>query len=132
MSLDANIETSTDLLGKSVSDLQENVAVTGNALTGTLKYVSDYTGFSGDPDLQKGNYLAIHVGNVPADAKVKVELIGGESGEVELDADRICIIRITDVTQTIKVEAIKGNNSITKVYSIADMVLTPAPEEGGE
>lgn len=123
MSLDANIGASVDLLGKVVSDLQENIAISNKALTGTLKYVEGYTGFSGDPTLQEGNYLAIHVDGVPADAKVKVELIGGTYGEVTLDADRICILRIANVNQKIKVEAIKGKDVITEIYDLSGLTL---------
>ena len=123
MSLDANIGASVDLLGKVVSDLQENITISNKALTGTLKYVEGYTGFSGDPTLQEGNYLAIHVDGVPADAKVKVELIGGTYGEVTLDADRICILRIANVNQKIKVEAIKGKDVITEIYDLSGLTL---------
>lgn len=123
MSLDANIGASVDLLGKHVSDLQENVVIADNALTGTLHYVEGYTGYSGDPDLQEGNYLALKVGGVPADAKVKVELLGGQSGESVLDADRIFIARIADTTQKIKVEAISGRNVLTQIYTLSGLTL---------
>ena len=125
MSLDTDIGASEDLLGKVVSDLQSNIAIANNAITGTLNYVTGYTGFSGDSDLQSGNYIALHVSDVPADATVKVELIGGDYGEVTLDADRIVILRIKNTTQKVKVEVIKGTDVITEIYSLTGLTLTP-------
>lgn len=61
-------DISDNLLGKYASDLQKDVTVSANSILGTLKYVTDYTGFSGDPELQEGNYLAIRVvDNIDAD-----------------------------------------------------------------
>ena len=54
MSLSADIDSSVDLLGKIVTDLQDEVTVSGDAISGTLLYVDDYTGFSGDPAPAKG------------------------------------------------------------------------------
>lgn len=123
MSLDANIGASIDLLGKHVSDLQADVEVANNAISGKLHYVEGYTGYSGDPDLQEGNYLALKVGGVPADAKIKVELLGGQSGEATLDADRLFIGRITATTQEVKVEAIKGEDVLTQIYTLSGLTL---------
>lgn len=48
-----------DLYGKSANDLMAGVAVNANgAVTGTLKYVTGYTGFSGLPAEQSGHYFA--------------------------------------------------------------------------
>ena len=44
----------TELLGKTAADLQENVAISGREITGTLKLVTDYTGFSSATDEQNG------------------------------------------------------------------------------
>ena len=40
--------------------MQEGITITDNAITGTLKLVSGYTGFSEDVSKQSGNYLALH------------------------------------------------------------------------
>ena len=62
LAMDFDIPDSIDLLGKVASDLQEDmtVDVTGK-VTGTSKYVTGYTGFSGDPAEQEGNYVAFHI-----------------------------------------------------------------------
>ena len=55
MSLSADIDSSENLLGKTVDELQSEVSVSGDTISGTLLYVDDYTGFSGDPAEQAGN-----------------------------------------------------------------------------
>ena len=46
---------SDNVLGKATSDLQDNVVVGANSITGTLKYVTGYTGFSSKVEEQSGN-----------------------------------------------------------------------------
>ena len=129
MSVDFDIEDSIDLLGKVASDLQENVAAEGNAISGTLKYVADYTGFSGDHSLQSGNFIALHA-EVPGvdDAVITVKV----TNEVELDEDGIAVLRIADKSsQTIKVVASKdGFKSVTKTYDLTGLICeTEEPDE---
>ena len=114
-----------DLLGKDAEDLQENVAIANGAVTGTLKYVTGYTGFSGDVAEQSGNYLAIKVEAV-ADS-ITVELVGGTLGHpVTLDSDGMIVLKIADTsTQSITVVATKGNVSETHNLSISGLTLTP-------
>lgn len=115
----------TDLLGKDAEDLQTNVAIENNAVTGTLKYVTGYTGFSGDASMQSGNYLAIKVEAI-ADT-ITVELINGVVGHpVTLDEDGMIVLKITDTsTQSIEIVATKGNVSEKKTLTISGLVLTP-------
>lgn len=114
-----------DVLGKDAGDLQEDVAIVNGAITGTLKYVTGYTGFSGDVSEQSGNYLAIKV-EANADS-ITVELINGTLGHpVTLDSDGMIVIRISDTTtQSITVVATKGNVSETHNLSISGLTLTP-------
>ena len=113
-----------DVLGKDAGDLQDDIAISNGAITGTLKYVTDYTGFSGDVSEQSGNYIALKVVAV-ADATITVELVGGTLGHpVTLDADGMIVIRITDTsTQSISVVATKGTVSETLSFSIAGLTL---------
>ena len=114
-----------DVLGKDAGDLQEDIAIADGAITGTLKYVTDYTGFSGDVSEQSGNYLAIKV-EANADT-ITVELVNGTLGHpVTLDEDGMIVIRITDTsTQSIIVVATKENVSETHNLSISGLTLTP-------
>ena len=116
----------TNVLGKLVSDLQTGVSVAANAITGTLKYVTGYTGFSSDPSLQDGNFLALKFATSKP-ATVTVEIVGGTSGPVALDADMNWVGRIANKdTQTIRVIATAGGNTITKNYSLTGLVCNPS------
>lgn len=113
------------LLGKTAADLQTNVVITGDEISGTLNYVTGYTGFSSETADQEGNYLALKVSTVPKnDVTTTVELVGGTKGPVTLDADMNIVLRITNKdTQSVKVVATKGKQSITKTYSLASVTL---------
>lgn len=115
---DVEISGSEDLLGKVISDLQENVEILEGKITGTLKHVTGYTGFSSNPELQEGNYLAIHNTSNLEDPIV-VELIGGFYGPTTLDADGIIILRIANKEQKVKVTC--GN--LVNEYSLEDLEL---------
>lgn len=111
------------MFGKRVTDLQNNITVGANAITGTLNFVSDYIGFSGKASEQSGHYLAIHCDSYDADY-ITVELIGGTSGERRLDSDGIIILRIADVSQKVQVKAYKNDRVMNlKVYSLAGITL---------
>lgn len=81
-----------------MTDLQEDIEIGEDGVTGTSKYVTGYTGFSGDVSEQSGNYLALHF-DAPGASKITVEVINGHHGPSELDDDRICIFRIEDTEE---------------------------------
>ena len=115
-----------DLFGKSVTDLQENVSVGSNAITGTLKYVTGYTGFSSKPEEQQGNYLVIHCEADDADS-ITVELVGGTKGPVTLDSDGLIVLLVKDRSQKVKVTAYKdGEVANVRTYNLNGLTL----EEG--
>lgn len=118
------VDEGIDLLGKDASDLQEDISIDNGAVTGTLKYVTDYTGFSSKVEEQSGNYLAIKVEAV-AGAVITVELINGTVGHpVALDEDGMIVLRIADVsTQSISIVATKDNVSEIQSLAISDLVL---------
>lgn len=124
MSVDADIPASEDLFGKTVSDLQSGVAIGNDTITGTLKYVSDYTGFSSDPSEQSGNYLVIHAAD-PNATSVTVEVVGGTSGPRTLDSDGLIVLRIANKdTQMVQVKSYNGTIvKDTKTYGLTGLVL---------
>lgn len=73
-----DITAATDLYGKYVTDLQDNVELEGNTIYGDVKYVTGYTGFSGDASEQRGNYLAFSV-TAATGATVKSRLTGAKN-----------------------------------------------------
>lgn len=124
--MDDEIPDGVDLLGKNLDDLQSGVGVGGSDITGTLKYVTGYTGFSGDPAEQEGHYLALHIDTEVEGATITAEIIGGDHGPVTLDSDRTLIVRIKHKGQKIKIVASKTDYpTITKVYTLAGLTLEP-------
>ena len=114
------------ILGKSVADLQEDILVGDKSIEGTLKYVSGYTGFSGNADQQSGYYLALKF--TPAEgATTEVEMIGGPNNgrKVTLDSDNNMVAYIADNNQKIKVTSTKSGESVTKTYSLRLLDLAP-------
>ena len=117
LTVDTDVSASEDLFGKTIDDLQTGVTIGENSITGTLKFVDDYTGFSSDPAMQSGNYLVIHC-TVNDSTPITVEVVGGTSGPRQLDADGIIVLRIADKdTQSVKVVA----GSVTKTYSLTEL-----------
>lgn len=129
MSADADIPASVDLLGKSAEELQENIEIdeeTGK-ITGTLFYIDDYTGFSGDTELQSGHYLAMHFESPVAD-KITIQIIGGTDQPKALDSDGLAIFRITSTEEKLKIVATLNDDDATKTvkeYILTDLVLEP-------
>lgn len=114
------------MLGKSVTDLQENVTVSGGVIGGNLHYVTGYTGFSGDPDLQEGNYLAVHFADDEADS-ISVRKIGTADDPVALDADGLLVMRVGDDAEGIEVHS--TIDGMTYVNSFFFDGLTKEPPE---
>lgn len=111
--------------GKTVSELQSNVVVEGDAISGTLHYVTGYTGFDGsDPLEQEGNYLALTFTPTSWDGVMTVELVGGTKGAVTLsEGDDFCVFKVDNAAQTIKVEYTDGDSEYEKSYSLTSLVL---------
>lgn len=127
--LDVNItvveDDTIDLLGKVASDLQTDISIDKDGkVTGTLKAVTDYTGFSGDTELQSGHFIALKAEPMVG-ATETVQVVGGLYGAQQMDSsDWICILRITDVsTQSIRFVASMGGVTDTVNLDISELVL---------
>lgn len=120
------VTDSTDLFGKTAEDLQENIVIGSDlAITGTLKYVDDYSSAFGTGE-DSGNYIAIKFES-DEDAIITAEVVNGVHGPVTLDEDGILVARIADKsTQTIKVVASKDGKSVTKIYTLDGLTCNPA------
>ena len=124
LSVDADIPAGNVLLGKSATDLQTDVEVGEDSITGTLKYVTGYTGFSGAVAEQSGNYLALYAEANGADS-ITIELVGGTVGHpVTLDSDGLAVFRITDKdNQYIRYVAYEGEHTVVKEYRLSGLTL---------
>ena len=128
-----NAEAQTaNVLGKLVSELQSSDVTVGDSeITGTLHYVTGYTGFHGsDPLEQEGNFLALKINATTAEGVTTVvELVGGTKGPVTLDADMNIVLHIQNKnTETVKVSRKKGALSEDKVYTLKNLTLEPKSE----
>jgi hypothetical protein len=108
------------LFGKTVNELQSDVVVSDDEVTGTLKYVD----FSSNVSEQSGNYLALKIEAEPAEAETVVELVGGTKGPVTLDDDMNIVLLIKNKdTQSIKVTTTHNEESVTKTYGLSGLTL---------
>ena len=114
-------DPTTTILNKAVSALQENVIVHDKFIKGTLHYVTGYTQFSNVEEEQSGNFLALKF-DVSDGATTTVQLTGQEAKT--LDSSKNVVLRITNKnTQRLKVVTTLGDDTITKVYSLANLTL---------
>lgn len=125
-----NAEAQTaNVLGKLVSELQSSDVTVGDSeITGTLHYVTGYTGFHGsDPLEQEGNFLALKINATTVeDVTTAVELVGGTKGPVTLDSDMNIVLHIQNKnTESVKVTVTKGDESETKTYGLSGLTLEP-------
>lgn len=130
LSVEADTSTGTTLLGKAASDLQTDIAIDDDyKVTGTLKYVDDYTGFSGDPAEQVGNFIALDF-SADDGCTIEVELTNGaHPGWKALDDDGILVCRITDKDeQKINVRAYNPETETTSEITLDLSGLTLAAE----
>lgn len=108
--------------------MQSDINIVGKSeITGTLKYVTGYTGFSGKTEEQSGNYIALHATHPTADS-IAVMLHGGTVGHpVTLDSDGLAVVRISDKeTQTLEFIATKSGVTSSVTYSLRNLTLEAA------
>ena len=113
------------MLGKLVSDLQDNIVISEDSITGTLKYVTGYTGFNDSvPSEQEGNYLALKIDAEPVGSVTTVELVGGTKGPVTLDEDMNIVLLIKNKdTQSVKVTVETDSKTSSKIYGLTGLTL---------
>lgn len=120
------VDGEVSLFNKTADDLQADIVIGADAILGTLKYVTGYTGFSSEPSEQSGNYLALKVDPVSDDAEITVEVVGGTKGPVKLNEDRMIVLLIKSTTQKVKVTTTIGDETKENIYNLTDLTLTPA------
>lgn len=133
LKLDVEIAADENLLGKYVGDLQYNLRVDGDTISGTSFMTEDYTGFSGEPELQKGNFIAVHA-SVPDvdDVTIKVHVTNATVlADVTLDADGILVFRITNPKkQKLTFTASKaGYSDFSRTYTLDSVICQKNPLE---
>ena len=116
---------SVELFNTPVSDIQTDVSVNGNAITGTLHYLDDgeIAGYWGN-----GNFLALKFSGFDANAtSVKVGLNPSEgSGLVEIltDPDKNGVFKVTNKeTQEFVVVTTDGVNTMTQRFDLSGLTV---------
>lgn len=117
-----------------VSDLQENISVTGNKITGTLKYLS---GSNAITDVWgEGYFLALTMADNTWTGLTKV-LVGLDpsvsSGLVDIlpDADKNGVFKVSDkALQKFVIKQTDGTHTKTQAFDLSGLVLAEPEEEG--
>ena len=115
-----------DCFGLFPSDLQSNIVISGNKITGTLHHVDNFTGFSSLPEEQSGNYLVTTYSPEPPEAEVYVNKTNGTVGWKKLTKPSLTLVsRITDQKkQKLQVYyELNGNRSKTFEYDLSGLTL---------
>lgn len=125
---------SSELFDHLVSSFQDaDVAVSGNSIVGTLKFVEGGLASSG-PLSGDGHFLALKFTNIDADAtSVLVGLDPSQgTGLVELinDPDKNGVFKIHDNNQVFKVVQKTATAEKVQIFSLANLVLEEAQGEG--
>ena len=125
---------SSELFDHLVSSFQDaDVAVSGNSILGTLKFIEGGLAASG-PLAGDGHFLALKFTNLDPDAtSVKVGLDPSQgTGLVELinDPDKNGVFKITSTSQVFKVVQSNATATKTQIFSLANLILEDAEEAG--
>ena len=116
------VDGGTACYGKNASELQQDIAVSEDAISGTLKKIEDYSKAFGESE-KSGHFLALSF-TFDEGTTVKTKIIGGTHGETDVTKDKYCVYRITNKdTQKIQITAAKGEKSTEKTYSLAKLNL---------
>lgn len=129
LAFDVDISDLTDLLGKTIDDFHDDdVEIDGLNVTGTIKYVTGFTAFSGEPELQEGNYVVLHAA-VPDVNGVTIKA-RHTLGDSTLDSDGILIVHIVNKNIPVVFTATKeGYGKVVKSVSLAGLTLEEPEEE---
>ena len=92
--------------------------------------MTDYTEFSGDPELQEGNYLALNFVNNDFSqfTSVKVGLVPSSIGmdlvEIINDPDKNGVFRVTSTSQKFKIQSTSVDGVVnTQEFDLSGLVL---------
>ena len=117
------VDDKSNVCGRNAEELQSDIEVRDDTITGTLKHIDGYSGFSGIPSEQSGNFLALSF-EADEGSEIITELVNGTKGPVKVD-DGFCVYRLTDKeTQTITVTVKKDTEESVKEYSLSGLACS--------
>lgn len=121
--------SSEDLWGTSVSDVQNNVTVTNNAIAGTSKYIASGALADG---WGAGNFIALSLADNTYTGLTSVKIglepsAGAGLQEIINDPDKAGVFKITDkYNQKFVVVQTDGKNTVKQSYSLSGLTLETA------
>lgn len=119
---------SATLFGTKVSNMQSNIVVADNAITGTLKFIENGIANSG-PLAGSGNFLALKFIDENNADSIKVGLVPSASNMelVELDSDMNGVFKISgeinSIQQVFKVVTTLNGVSKTQTFDLTGLTL---------
>lgn len=124
----------SEILGIPVATIQRGIRIDGDLIRGTSYMAVDFAGFSDDPELQNGNFIAVHA-SVPGveDVTIKVHVTNAQIiSDVTLDPDGILVFRVTDPKkQKLTFTASKeGYSDFSRTYSLESLRCQTTPTAG--
>ena len=94
-------------------------------INGTLKYVTGYTGFSGDPEEQEGNFLALHAAAEGA-TSIGWRPLGSTADPAILDNDGLLVLKIGPNARGFEYATVK--DGVTYVNPVTFNLIKEAEE----
>jgi len=125
-------DDSIDLLGKKASDLQSDIVVSGPVgnrftVTGTAKYIKDWTKFDSDPDEDSGNFVALQIA-WPGVQNSKIEYGWAGTDLTPVGMDGLFVFRLQNGKTHDYIMRFK-TNGITYEADLSGIACEPNPEE---
>lgn len=116
-----------EAFGVTADDLQSNLAVSGDQITGTLKNISDGTVWDSgtwSADESTGHFIFLKATGVPEGAVATIEIYNGAHGPITLDSNLNSVGRITnkDTQKIILTVAYEGVRE-QKIYGLKGLTL---------
>lgn len=98
------------------------MVVSGSKITGSLKNVTEYTGYSDQPEEQSGHYLALKFEPNYEGSKITVEIVGNGKGPKELKS-RDLVARIEDNSYKLKFVTTRNDEEDVQEFDLTGLTL---------
>lgn len=116
----------TNIFGRKVKTMQTGITITGNAITGTLKYLS-----SGAiaQDWGAGHFICMKVSDADPSKSVKIGLNPSDgTGLIQIDNDKNGVFKVTDKdTQRFAVLQNESGNTLLQQFDLSGLTLEAPP-----
>ena len=96
-------------------------------ISGTLHYVEGYTGFSGLPEEQEGNYIALDAEDERA-TSIAVRPLGSTAEPATLDSDGLYILHIVNAIG-LEFFTVKDGVTYMNVYRFENLIREPKDDD---